>query len=348
MRRVRILLCALVTTLEACDVAGPVKTMDLGDRHGTPVSLPEEGDLGDFVWTTDGRELVYRTAGTVVAWEAESGTRRVVLEVQGPRFRPWELTMSFDGRHLYYRAERAGAEWASLWRVPLEGGPGELLPSADTVGIYLLSPDNRHLVYQLGIDARQEWPVWLYEIGTGLRTNLNWTLGVPLAFSPDGRRLLYAQVEGPTGQRVVRILTLQTGASEIIDLGIPLYKGVLWDSDGIHVLMWTFNSFQVRDLNDGVTRTLYVSSFDGTAQFGYLAPDRSRGAFWISKCVKYEQYMGTQRCTAERVALYAFHVPSRQEFWIAGGASGGEAAFSPDGRQIAYRLDGRLYVSAVQ
>jgi Tol biopolymer transport system component len=144
-------------------------------------------------WSSDGRSIYFASdrSGSWQIWKqplADGAARQITRN--GGR----EAKESPDGRFLYYR----GNELAGLWKMPAAGG--EAVPELEGIrhsrhwavtdrGIYYLSRD------------QPPWTVSFLDFATRRMTPVFAIPGKPafgspgLAVSPDGRSMLYSQVE---------------------------------------------------------------------------------------------------------------------------------------------------------
>ena len=152
-------------------------------------------------WSSDGR-WIYHTSnrsGVYQVWKIPAeGGESVQITRQGG-YTPFE---SFDGKFVYYAK---GLNEHSLWRVPVTGGEEVLV--ADNV------VSNRWIVLNEGIcilnmDAKPRPVIDLFSFATGSRRALDvlprqaviWGGGTAIAAPPDGKWLLYCQIEAARGK----------------------------------------------------------------------------------------------------------------------------------------------------
>jgi Tol biopolymer transport system component len=144
---------------------------------------------GNPSWSGDGRWIYFDSArsGEQQVWKI-SGTGGDAIQVTGDGgFEPLE---SPDGKFIYYTKDLAET---SLWRLPLEGGQAfKLLENLSSIlnvvianeGIYFV-PEKRSSIQFLNLATNQISTV----------ANFDKPLEVGLALSPDGRWILYTQVD---------------------------------------------------------------------------------------------------------------------------------------------------------
>lgn len=114
-------------------------------------------EVGSFLWSPDGRALYYTSnaaptgADAVFRIDAGGGTPRLLSSTPaGERPEPVEqLTLSPDGRTLYFAQARYYQAYTDLYRMPAEGGPAERLTFHDAVIQTgpAPSPDGRTLAF---------------------------------------------------------------------------------------------------------------------------------------------------------------------------------------------------------
>jgi serine/threonine protein kinase/WD40 repeat protein len=201
---------------------------------GVPVWSPR-GDLIAFVRSDAGRAALW------VIRPDGRGLRRVVAG--------WAPAWSFDGHWLYYW--RLDREPRALERIPIDGGPEELIQEGSGVNLPAISPDGATLYLSRAVhfEVNAFWGSGAYEF---IRAHPPEAPGeviarVPLerlpsrlpniCISPDGECLAVLLVDGAT----TNIWTLPTAGgamSRITDFGdrsILMVRSVSWSRDGQHI-----------------------------------------------------------------------------------------------------------------
>jgi Tol biopolymer transport system component/DNA-binding winged helix-turn-helix (wHTH) protein len=167
---------------------------------GTPAQLTEDDFVGQVPsWSGDGN-WIYFSSDRSGSWEIWKVSLRTKEAVQVTRHGGINAQESADGKFVYYdKPAQPVASWTlskpGLWVMPVSGGPEKLI---------LSDPDRFWHVRAEGIyyvvDAEPHPRVQLYRFATGKVTTVGHldkpAYGAPgLAISPDGRALLYGQVD---------------------------------------------------------------------------------------------------------------------------------------------------------
>ncbi len=124
-----------------------------------------------------------------------------------------------DPSTLFFLADQLGGAVSQLWRLDLRTGRTELL--TDGTGrhdTFVLSREGRWLAYAGTGRNGKDTDVYLAEVADARRARRLTELDgrwLPLAFSPDGGRLLLAEAEGETTRRLW-LLDIATGARRLL------------------------------------------------------------------------------------------------------------------------------------
>ena len=149
-------------------------------------------------WSRDGRWIYFASlrTGQYQVWKMPwtPGAGRESEAVQVTKNGGFLALESPDCRFVYYANSRNNP---GLWRVPVPGGEEiQVLPALDDPrsfavveqGVYFIPPrnaDGTHSIHFLEFAAGKTFPV----------ATIDKPMGPRLAVSPDGRSLLYAQVD---------------------------------------------------------------------------------------------------------------------------------------------------------
>ncbi len=172
-----------------------VYTMDAGGGRMNQLTSGKFDNFGAS-WSRDGRTLYFTSnrTGRAEVWKmpAAGGTTVQVVTHNGAEFG----IESEDGKTLYFtRILRADS--GSIWRMPIAGGPEEQL--ADSLYRVNYAVAKRGIYYMTHADESGNCMLKLYDFATGT-TSTVLPMGHPefgLDVSPDGRYLVYAQLDDP-------------------------------------------------------------------------------------------------------------------------------------------------------
>ena len=161
---------------------------------GTPVQLTGDDFDGQVPsWSADGNWIYFSSTrtGTSEIWKVSLRNKETV---QVTRHGGNYAQESADGKFVYYDKP------VGIWVMPTAGGPERMILSDPTISIFWhVSAEGIYYVE----DAKPHPRVQLYRFATGKVTTVGhlnrFAWGAPgLGISPDGRTLLYAQVDSDT------------------------------------------------------------------------------------------------------------------------------------------------------
>ncbi|MGA1982547.1 MAG: LpqB family beta-propeller domain-containing protein [Acidobacteriaceae bacterium] len=171
-----------------------IYTMDADGGRMTQLTNDRFDNFGAS-WSRDGRSLYFtstRTGRTEVWKMPAAGGTAVQVTRNGGEFG----IESEDGKMLYFtRILRADS--GSIWRMPVSGGPEEQL--ADSLYRVNYAVAKRGIYYMTHADEAGNSTLKFYAFATGA-TSTVLAMGRPeygLDVSPDGRYLVYAQLDDP-------------------------------------------------------------------------------------------------------------------------------------------------------
>jgi WD40 repeat protein len=168
------------------DAEGSVQVVDLGLGKSREVKEAKDAQL--VAVSRDGAAFAAVQSGRLVSWRADEAGSPRVLEVLSESDRPGRLGFSEDGRRVVLTSGSAGPRKVSVVD-PISGKVECQLPMTLDAG-YSLSPDGR-LVATLPSSGR----VHVHDCVKNTRL-AEITSTKPLAFSPDGSKLLAASENG--------------------------------------------------------------------------------------------------------------------------------------------------------
>ena len=338
------------------------------ENLGSPITPSGEVSVFEatLTWTPDGSEILYTSPASpdwgkiVKVVDIAAGTIRV-LDPQVGRW--FDLSVSSDGRTVYV----AGRYGSTLRRIMADGAVREDLLQNTDGRFSVLSPNETQMAY-VGLGAEIPSPsefinssadsLYLYDLATGAREYLG--LGRPLAFSPDGKQLLFHERPCPgtlgvpnpcfystldLATRQVERLTFPEYTQEDIigDVG-PTEHWIRWDEQGIRTYVLgpggRGRQILIRNFTLGTTTRLhkYVPGveFPFAGLHRAWSPDGNKVAFWSHVHDGQGHYD----------VLYVADVRTgeKKRVVIKRTRRTGEMAFAPDGRRIAYVLGDRIFV----
>ncbi len=150
-------------------------------------------------WSNDGRWIYFASnrSGTRQVWKASAEGGPAVQVTQNGGFAAFE---SPDGQFVYY----AKYTEPGIWRVPVEGGEETLVLDLLQPGLWGYWAVSEQGIYFLNAEAEPRPAIEFYRFATRRTTHVfvpekDPFYGDPgLALSPDGRWILYAQVDQET------------------------------------------------------------------------------------------------------------------------------------------------------
>jgi len=345
-------------------------------RLGTPLAPREQ--ITRPVWSADGTEIFWvsmvgREAVEVKALNVASGRIRTLHPdpVSSAATGRGGLSLSADGRTLYFIASARDLRTDMLYRVPVEGGRPERL--ADDLGWppFAVSPDERRLAYYPRAPVQGEDRLTVVDLVTGERVTVSDHRGpLPgiIRFSPDGASLLYALTGfEPGGDGTVRIFDIERRETrplftlddprrqQIVDLrwvaGEPYLLMVEQDGSGRGSDVVEIDTTGLRRELARIPEVERVSTSGAAGWSG----DGSAIALWSVvetgtwTCEVWGGPCISRRAIHYRLDLIDVHTGSVRALAEAATGQGPTwTAFSPDGARIAYRWDRGMYLEELE
>ncbi|MGE5488716.1 MAG: protein kinase domain-containing protein [bacterium] len=174
---------------------GRWQTFIIGADGGAPVAVNADQDrMIEGGWSADGRFLY--ASGRDGIWRVPAAEGKAVAISTD---RGWGVVESADGRYVYYantmRGYRPG-EPTAVWRVPVSGGEAsEVIPAVLSANHFTVTPRG---VFYISEPEHGRYAIRMLEFATGrqkLIAELDRTPNAGVSVSPDGRTLLWSQVD---------------------------------------------------------------------------------------------------------------------------------------------------------
>ncbi len=174
---------------------GRMQTYVIGADGGAPIAVgTDAGRAVDGGWSSDGRWLYASSRDGISKVPVAGGSAVAITKERG-----WRVLESADGKDIYYsnamRPFRPG-ESTAVWRVPVGGGePVEVIPAILSANHFALGPGG---IYFIAEPDQGRHSIRFYDFSsrqTRLVATLTKPPGAGIAVSPDGRTLLYSQVD---------------------------------------------------------------------------------------------------------------------------------------------------------
>ncbi len=291
-------------------------------------------EVSSYLWSPDGRFLYYTSdagpTGTDAIFRVEAGggePRLLSRTPEGERPEPVEqLTISPDGRTLYFAQARYYQAYTNLYRMPAEGGPAERLTFHDAVIQTgpAPAPDGRTLAFwaRTGRGTKihlmdLDDPSWtrLLRPGPGQERGASWSSDGKLAYTSGGQIVVQDGVLGEPRPLVRDTFDGSMG-------------GGVWSPDGTRMAVTNaasgFPQVGVVDVETGrVTPITYEPS-------EHASPAWSPDGAWLVYLRNDGGGMSREVVVARSDGGGQARVVSRGKGWRS------SPSFSPDGSRVAF------------
>jgi tricorn protease-like protein len=142
-------------------------------------------------WTTDGKALIYNTAGRLVRFDLET-KRRAPIDTGFATANNNDHVLAFDGRQIgisHHSPDHGGR--SIIFTVPTDGGTPKLITPLGPSYLHGWSPDGKWLVYTGDRDGNLD--IYKIPVGGGEEVRLTTTPGLDdgSEFTPDGRWIYF-------------------------------------------------------------------------------------------------------------------------------------------------------------
>jgi hypothetical protein len=343
--RVSILLLLLVGG--GCNVsfANPDPNAPLGpDDRGRPVGDGGAGSSSAMAWSSSSQELYSQGGLNLVAIDVVAGTPRVVEEPS--RFINYygfgQIIASPDGAQLYYSLNAPHA--ATLYVRQLAGGQTVQIGAASIIG-GSVTPDSKQLLYLGDNDS-----LFAYTAATGRARFVRSGCRAIQATSPDSREVL-CRAANPPGT-FERVSIADGTASSVVEL--PALEEIVlvrWNSDGIRVLHRRGLEYYVSNVQTGATARVLADSGGIVSGYGSQfdwSRDGKTLALWRWHCLR---STGLLSCDIQEgltlLDVTTFAAKQVATVNVRSGTTVSAPLLSPDGRRVAYKAAGTIYVKDV-
>ena len=218
-----------------------------------------------------------------------------------------------------------------LLRVNRNGTTEPLSDELDSLAAPRLSPDGTRLAITISSSGRSD--VWIRDLDRGTQTRLTFEgNNTSAVWSPDGTRLVFASDRAGTFNLFVKNAEGTGGAEQLTESEYPQFP-TSWTPDGNAVVFMQPQPTKRYDLyllpmeGDRKPQPLLDTTF--TERLGVVSPDGN----WLA-------YVSNE--SGPGVYLRAFPGPGPK--WRISAEGGSQPQWSPNGRELFYRQDGKMMV----
>jgi WD40 repeat protein len=225
------------------------------------------GEVRSFAWSAGGKRLAVigntTGSGTIYLSDPTGGQREYILSRSGVGYL-WDATWSRDGRQFIIWSSQKNA----LYLLNADGSDLVEMPVAvQIVGTPQFAPNGKSIVFY-GADMTA---IGLFELrlSDSQLTLITPSLedGGSFAFSPDGTRLAYVDMDRDDGVAVLMIQDLETRAIIALPGSLPIPKGSGSSIPDVTNLSWSSDGkFLIFEFGRGeADRAVYIASADGNS-----------------------------------------------------------------------------------
>lgn len=349
---------SILLFLGGCEVRDPVfsGTTERDENRGTEIAGSQDvGVSSALFWSGDGRTIYFESgSGTVSLHEADIETG-AVRALDGPRDDYVDPVTSPGGGALYFSTDRGNgrrntyaSDGAGTPILLTDRAPGtNVLEQADG-RLVLPSPDGDNVAFIVYPDS-----LYLFDIATAASRFIATGCIRIVAYSPDRLRVMCRRdAEGDAGFGAVILADGSSAQLLIMPREVARLQVIHWDDDAIRTIYRTNTRFRFQNVDRDSTRTLW---FPGPGSglrvidfFNYSwSQNGERFAFWTHECLQVNR---VGNCEFGQSLLYVvdMHTNQGRTVAVAKGTRGGEQlALSPDGTQVVYVFDRRIWLQVV-
>jgi hypothetical protein len=299
--------------------------------------------LNGICWSLDGSEIYYFT-DKLYAVNITTKIARIIDYRASNFIFDRNIKHSNDGSKIFFINDVGNGN--SVYSIGTNGqNLREIVSNVNYYSI-ALSPDNNYLAYSNN-------HINIYKISDS--TNRQYTLNAnPLSFSPDGNELMCKSID-TSGDKIYR-MNVSDGTYQIsFDFSNPNYNYGCsrWESDAFKMLYWRRDDNKYYLWNSATNSNMAIYSSEVGIYYSYnpaLNTGSSKASFWTRK------FLISYPNEATQYDLHLVNLENLQSsiisnFKIPGSyvsVSSTCIAFSNDNSKIAYGLDSKIYMRALQ
>lgn len=349
---------SILLVLAGCEVRDPIVsgTTERDENRGTEIAGSQDVGINSALfWSGDGRTIYFESgSGTVSLREADIETG-AVRALDGPRADYVDPVTSPDGGAFYFSTDggngrrntyaRAGSGVPTLLtdRAPgtnvLEQADGRLVlpsPQGDNVS-FIVYPDS----------------LYLFDTAAATSRFISTDCIRIVAYSPDRSRVMCRRdAEGDAGFSAVTLADGNSVQLLIMPREVARLQVVHWDDDAIRTIYRTNTRFRFQNVDRDSTRTLWNpgpgSGLRVIDFYNYSwSQNGERFAFWTHECLRVNR-VGNCEFGQSLLHVVDMHTNQGRTVAVAKGTRGGEQlALSPDGTQVVYVFDRKIWLQVV-
>jgi hypothetical protein len=349
---------AAILLAGACEVADPILggTTERDEDRGTEIAGSRDvGFESALFWSADGQSIYFESgSGNVSLREADPRTGSV-RTLDGPRADYVDPVTAPGGGTIYFSIDRLDGRRDTYVRTETgapvlltDRAPGtDVLEQADG-RLVMPSPDGDNVAFIVYPDS-----LFLFDIVTGSRRFIATHCIRVVAYSPDRASIMCRRdAEGDAGFSAVMLDSGETSDLLIMPREVARIQVVHWDEDAIRTIYRTNSRFRIQNVDRDSTRTLWNpgpgSGLRVIDFFNYSwSANGERFAFWTHECLRLSR-VGNCEFGQSLLHVVDLHTNDGRTVAVAKGTRGGEQlALSPDGTEVVYVFDQKVWLQVV-